>query len=285
MSALRLAVHDDAPGFVAAADAFLRLAEAENNAIAAGAARMVSAPNDDDVGCYLATVSDATGVIGAASMGASGTVLLTAAPDAAIALVANDLADRERKLKGLVGPLTQCEAFARVWCERTGQAHVLRFHLRHFELTGNPVLTAAPGRLRLPDTGEHALIVDWQDAFFDEVGLTDDRAPARRNVLRRVERGLVRLWDDDGVVSYIGFGESAAGTARIAPVYTPPRFRGRGYASAMVGELSRQLLDAGKRAIFLTTDVANPTSNGIYQRIGFRPVADHFHFDFVAPQI
>jgi predicted GNAT family acetyltransferase len=50
----------------------------------------------------------------------------------------------------------------------------------------------------------------------------------------------------------------------------------------MVGELSRELFASGKRALFLTTDVANPTSNSIYQRIGFRPVADHFQFEFVA---
>ena len=93
---------------------------------------------------------------------------------------------------------------------------------------------------------------------------------------------MVRVWDEGAVVAFAGYSEGAADTVRIAPVYTPPCHRGRGYASAMVGELSRELLGSGKRAIFLTTDVANPTSNNIYQRIGFRPVADHFQFEFVA---
>ena len=267
---------------MAAANAFLCVAEAENSLIAMPAARMAVTPNEDDAGSYLATVSDATGVVAAVLAGATGGILLTAAPEPAVKLVANDLADRGRALNSLVGPLPQCEAFARAWRERTGLAHVLRFHLRQFELDGDPVVHSAPGALRLPDPDEHALIACWQVAFIDEVDLPDDRVRARRNMERRLERGFVRVWDDGGAVAFVAFGEGAAHTVRIAPVYTPPRFRGRGYASAMVGELSRQLFQAGTRAIYLTTDVANPTSNRIYQRIGFRPVADHFHFEFVA---
>jgi RimJ/RimL family protein N-acetyltransferase len=284
LSTLRLTVYEDAARFVVAAGAFLHAAEVENSIIATPAARIATAPNDDDAGSYLATVSDDREVVAAAFHGASGGILLTAAPEAAVTLIAKDLADRGRKPKSLVGPLAQCEAFARAWREQTGQAHVLRFHLRHFELTQSPGPHAAEGQLRRPETSEHSLVADWQLAFLDELELFDELPSARRNLARRIERGLVRVWDDGGAVAFVGFGEGAAATARIAPVYTPPRFRGRGYASAMVGALSRELFAAGKRAIFLTTDVANTTSNNIYQRIGFRPAADHFHFEFVSPQ-
>ena len=284
MTPLQLTVHDDAAHFMAIAGPFLRAAEAENSVIALPAARMATTPNEDDAGSYFASVSGAAGVVGAAFAGASGSVLITMAPDSAVALIANDLADRDINLKSLVGPLPPCEVFARTWRERTGRAHVLRVHLRHFELAGVPVVSEAPGVLRRPEAREHELIADWQVAFFDELGLPDDRARAQRNLARRIERGWVHVWDDGGAVAFVGFGQGDAGTVRVAPVYTVPHCRGRGYASAMVGELARRLLDAGTRAIFLTTDVANPTSNGIYQRIGFRPVADHFHFDLVAVQ-
>jgi RimJ/RimL family protein N-acetyltransferase len=283
LSALQLTVYEDAARFVAAADAFLRAAEAENNIIAGLAARMAAAPNDDDAGSYFATVSDGSKVVAAAFHGESGGILLTAAPHAAVKLIAENLGERGRKPKHLVGPLAPCESFARAWRERTGQAHVLRFHLRHFELAESPAPSTARGRLRAPETSEHSLVIDWQGAFIEEIALPDILPRARRNLMQRIERGLVRVWDDGGVVAFTAFGEVAATTARIAPVYTPRRFRGRGYASAMVGELSRELFASGKRAIFLTTDVANPTSNSIYQRIGYRPVADHFQFEFVVP--
>ena len=63
------------------------------------------------------------------------------------------------------------------------------------------------------------------------------------------------------------------GVARVGPVYTPQEHRGRGYASAAVAEVSRRLLDEGAR-VCLFTDQANPTSNRIYEALGYRPVVD-----------
>ena len=101
---LALTVHDDAAGFVAAAESFLRQSEAENSMIAVPAARMVSAPNDDDPGIYLATVTDSDTVVAAALHGGSGGVLLTAAPQAAVRLIALDVAERGRTPTSAVGP-------------------------------------------------------------------------------------------------------------------------------------------------------------------------------------
>ena len=64
-------------------------------------------------------------------------------------------------------------------------------------------------------------------------------------------------------------------------MYTPPQARGRGYATALVAALSQALLDEGRQRLFLITDLANPVSNSIYAKIGYRPQSDLFHFDFV----
>ena len=78
----------------------------------------------------------------------------------------------------------------------------------------------------------------------------------------------------DGAVSLAGFGGRTPNGIRVGPVYTPPDLRGRGYASALTADLTRRLLAGGRRFCFLYTDLANPTSNSIYQRIGYRPVSD-----------
>ena len=48
-----------------------------------------------------------------------------------------------------------------------------------------------------------------------------------------------------------------------------------------MAEASKAQLGAGRRFVFLFTDLSNPTSNRIYQAIGYEPVADvdqyHFH--------
>ena len=53
-----------------------------------------------------------------------------------------------------------------------------------------------------------------------------------------------------------------------------PEFRGRGYASNCVAALTQKMLDQGRKFCFLYTDLSNPTSNKIYQQIGYRPVCD-----------
>lgn len=285
-----LCVYDDAARFLEEAGTFLKSAPAANSMIAMPAARVMRTPNDDDAGIYFAAVKTDNEVVAVVCHGNSGGTLMSAAPDEAVSLIASDMAARGRRPDSVVAPLRECEIFAGVWSELTGAGSARRFHLRQFELTSVPAARLSPGRLRAPDPDEHARIVAWQLAFIEEAGLPDQPQRVQRNLERRIARGQVRVWDAAAaqaadardMVAFSGFSTNED-TARIAPVYTPPPLRGRGYATAMVTELARELFVTGTKAIHLTTDVANPTSNGIYERIGFRPVVDHFHFDFAYP--
>jgi len=67
----------------------------------------------------------------------------------------------------------------------------------------------------------------------------------------------------------------------IAHVYTPPYFRGRGYASSCVAQLSQLILDKGFAKCVLYTDLANPTSNSIYMKMGYRAICDSLMLKFV----
>jgi hypothetical protein len=67
----------------------------------------------------------------------------------------------------------------------------------------------------------------------------------------------------------------------VNTVYTPPENRGNGYASGCVAQLSQRLLDSGYKSCVLFTDLANPTSNKIYQNIGYKPVADFTAYEFI----
>ena len=82
------------------------------------------------------------------------------------------------------------------------------------------------------------------------------------------------VWEVEGdVVSCAATRPAAYGFARIGPVYAPPTRRGQGYAAGVTAAVSQAILDAGATPC-LFTDIANPTSNGVYQRIGFVPVED-----------
>ena len=91
----------------------------------------------------------------------------------------------------------------------------------------------------------------------------------------RFSYGGFTLWEAAGQpVSLAGLSRPVAGQARLGPVYTPPGLRGRGYGGAVTWAVSRAALDAGITGVVLFTDLANPTSNALYQRLGYRPVAD-----------
>ena len=89
------------------------------------------------------------------------------------------------------------------------------------------------------------------------------------------------LWDVAGwPVSITGYSGHTRHGMRVGPVYTPPEDRGHGYASALVAGVTQGLLDAGRDWVSLYTDRSNPTSNHIYQEIGYEPVHDADQYEF-----
>jgi RimJ/RimL family protein N-acetyltransferase len=285
---VQLRIHEDPASFLADAGSFLRRSEAANSSVMAQMTRMITAPGPDDGGAYLACAVDRDAVVATVVLASSDNVQVSAGPAAAFAAFAADIRARARQPKRLVGPRESCEAFAQAWHDLTGSRHELRFHLRHFALETLPAIPASVGGMRHPQPSEYDRIAEWICDFIVEAGLpAEEPERVRSRFMPRMQRGLVRVWDDGVPVSLAGYGEidgdSGPGAARIGPVYTPPEHRGRGYASGLVAALSRELLQGGKRAIFLTTDLANPISNGIYEKIGYRRAADHCHYDFVAP--
>jgi len=134
---------------------------------------------------------------------------------------------------------------------------------------------------------DRELALRWFDAFVAEAMPEAPPEDATRWLGRRLadSDGGIVLWEDAEPVSLAGFGGPTPNGIRVGPVYTPPERRGRGYASALVAELTRVLLAGGRRFCFLFTDLANPTSNTIYQRVGYRPVADVDQWSFeVSPR-
>jgi predicted GNAT family acetyltransferase len=117
-------------------------------------------------------------------------------------------------------------------------------------------------------------MITWFEAFAQEIGdlaMADHAA----SVDDRISYGGITVWEADGVpVSIAALTRAVAGMARVGPVYMPPELRGRGYAGAATAAISRAARDAGVRDIVLYTDLANPTSNALYQHLGYRPVTD-----------
>jgi ribosomal protein S18 acetylase RimI-like enzyme len=222
------------------------------------------------------------GVRGALLQTGSFPLLLSAMPDHAAAALADELADRGADLPGVTGHPTAARAFAGVWERRTETAAEVRMRQRLFRLVRlEPPEPHPAGTPRVATAADRALVRDWFTAFQDEA---EGGGPANPALIDdRIGYGGVLLWEAEGrPVALAGRTRVVSGTARIGPVYTPPEHRRRGYGAAVTAALARAALAAGASQVVLFTDLANPTSNGIYQRIGFRPVSDRLVLGFHA---
>jgi predicted GNAT family acetyltransferase len=274
--------------FLAAAGEFLAAREAEHNLMLGicSSIRASTAPVAENPPTF-ATVTDAGGRIVAASLRTPPRNQLLSwidEPQAVDALV-DDL--RGSDLPGLLGPKDPAARFVRRWTDLTGQAAHVEVAERIFRLDrvippGRP----AEGDWRFGGPHDRDLIARWWSAFvaeaFPEGPALDDAAAVADRVIASDNIWLY-LWEDGGeVVSLVGSSGETPNGIRIGPVYTPPEHRKRGYASALTAAASQDQLDRGRRFVFLFTDLANPTSNKIYQAIGYEPVCDVDMYRFEA---
>lgn len=118
------------------------------------------------------------------------------------------------------------------------------------------------------------MVSDWFGRFHAEAIPHSPAEDSTITAARRIATDQLWLWERDGRPVSLAVGTvPVAGVATIAPVYTPPEHRRRGYGAAVTAQATRACLDAGARHVVLYTDLANPTSNSIYQQIGYLP--DH----------
>jgi predicted GNAT family acetyltransferase len=189
----------------------------------------------------------------------------------------------EGEFPGVLGGEGVARAFAERYAERHGRRAVLKMAQRIYQLSEVTPPRGMPGRFRRASEGDRALARTWFAAFQLEALGKDDTANATRIAdayLDSPTRSLY-VWEDAGKpVSMAGSGGTTPNGVRIGAVYTPPEERGKGYASACVAALSQQLIEQGHRFCFLYTDLANPTSNSIYQRLGYHPVTDALEYRF-----
>jgi len=202
-------------------------------------------------------------------------VVLTAMPAAQAAALAAELAGRGRQVAGVNATTGPGAAFAASWRQHTGEAAHPGMRMRLYALDRLlPPDPPPPGTPRTAGAADRDLLLAWFDAFQEEAQPAGPAESARMVDDRLGYRGLV-LWEHDGrPVSLAGRNRAAAGQARIGPVYTPPGLRGRGFGGAATAAVTQAALDDGAEGAVLFADLANPTSNTLYQRLGYRPISD-----------
>jgi GNAT superfamily N-acetyltransferase len=283
MTALRVVRPSGADELLAQAGDFLVAREAEHNLILGILLGLRSAATIAGEQPYLAIGMADDVVVAVAVRTPPWNIVLSEVDEAAILPaivrdVAVDLAARgpDATIRGVLGPATEAATFAGLWAAASGDQPRLAFTERIFRLEQVRQPRPAPGTWRPATGADRDLLVAWLTAFNDEAlegGEPVDMAVMADRMLAGGPRQAY-FWEHDGPASFAAVGSPTPHGARVGPVYTPPERRGRGYASNLVAAISQAQLDAGRRWLFLFTDLANPTSNHVYQAIGYEPVRD-----------
>jgi RimJ/RimL family protein N-acetyltransferase len=273
---MRVRRFTDPEAFLARAGSFFKSDPFSPNVIATVTTRIVSGVlpiGEDHV--WLSVEGDDAQVLGLAMHTPPHHMFLSRMPSEAALVLAREMADSGKNLPGVNGVIASTGAFAAAWGQFAGRSSRLVKETRMYLLADLRWPEAVPGQARRAEISRDlGLTAEWFAAFHEEAqshSPDDDWTAMAR---RRMEAQELHLWLADGVpVALAGVSQAVAGVARVGPVYTPHQWRGNGYGSGVTAAATSAGLDAGAQHVVLYTDLANPISNSIYQKIGYR--ADH----------
>ena len=154
--------------------------------------------------------------------------------------------------------------------------HTVRQNMRIHELVKIKIIAPPIGRVRLASEKDLAFLPYWlegfnSDCFHGPYSIDNDLERYSHEVSTK---RLYILEDSGTPVSMAMITREMQTVCGIGFVYTPPYFRGKGYATACVTAVSRVVLERGYKKCVLYTDLANPISNSIYRKIGYEPICD-----------
>ena len=278
---VQVTIHERPEAFLAHAETWLLEREDHNNLfLSLSYARAETGRAEP--GAIWAVVEQGGVVAGCALRTPPHKVLVTPVAPIGIPSLVRAFADRVEEIPAVLGLTDSAEAFAMEWVAVRGGGWRPGMEQGVYRLDQVEAPDGVGGQMRLARPDELELAIAWGEGFAQDTGVVFPTAKAV--VESWINHGLLYMWEDEGVpVSItVAHGRTPVGI-RIGYVYTPPEARRRGYASALVAQVSQAMLDDGCNFCVLYTDMSNPTSNGIYQTIGYRLIEQVRDFDIVPP--
>lgn len=281
---MQLMRYDSPDEFLAKAQPYLEQEEVVNGLLLGIALRLQAGENRTGERPYLTIVSDEEGIVGTAVMTPPRNLLLYSDREKVgtfVEAIAQNLLAEGWTLPGVLAPAAVSLAFAEAWQRETGRPYHAGMRERVYELRQVNQISWPSGSLQLAEETHIPLVTKWLTGFYKDVGLTHELTYPEERATELIGNKKLYFWQDNQPVSMAISSRPTTNGITVTLVYTPPEFRRSGYATACVAALSQLLLDEGYQYCTLFTDLANPTSNHIYQEIGYKPRADFDEYRFV----
>lgn len=272
--------YEDAETFCRRVESFLTLQEIENNLILgiSGGLRHQAVS-----GAVMLAVEDGGRIRIAAVMTPPYRMIVSKGDPAALTCLIDGMGRHGIDLPGVVGPIDMTEAFAQEWRATTRRKITAATEMTLYALVDVVMPAPVTGEFRQANESNFERVVEWVGLFGEELSLPAERDRRQEAAQEKMKRRAVYFWDVGGApVSMASYSGATANGVRVNLVYTPPAERRKGYASACVAHMSRHLLDSGMKWCAIFADVRNPTSNGIYRRMGYKEAATYREYDFAS---
>ena len=280
---MKARTYSDAEAFLRNTRAELESNEASNGLMLGVCDRLVRHPERIQAAPCLKTVEDGNGLVLAAMMTPPHKLVVYGHRgdlDGGIRILVEDLVGEGWSVPGVFGPSEVAKRTAERWAEVTGGGYRLDQRQRVYELREVTSPVPKRGKLRRATEADTDLVARWSYEFAMEIFGKANQEEVDRSTRFRIGRGDIHLWEHGEPVSIAMKTRPTRRGISVSLVYTPPRLRRRGYATACVSELSRMLLQEGKEFCTLFADLSYAAANRLYQRIGYRPVCDYDEFVF-----
>lgn len=222
-------------------------------------------------------------IVGCAIQNSPNNFVITKIPTEALSLLIETINNLGLSIPGVVGPNIPSEEFAKLWSQNKKCQYKMAMDQKLYKLTKIVFPKKAEGIIRLPIEKDYLTLLQFFLDFSVEALGQELHDPERIkiNLDRRLTTNQILILENRGeIVGFVGSARPTKNGQCIAPVYTPKKFRGRGYGSNLVAAMSQRILDSGKKFCCLYTDLNNPTSNSIYQKVGYQEIATSRHFIF-----
>lgn len=200
-------------------------------------------------------------------------------------LLIKDLSENKINLKAVVGEEVTATYFKDVWTRLNQLNFKINIHLGVYECFEVVFPKLILGELIEASIEHKEILMDYMTGFqrdcFPEVVPDSEHTKTLMERFLDNKSAFLLLSPDKELVSMAANTRSTINGGTISLVYTPPHLRGKGLASSTVALLAHKIMNDGKKFANLFTDLANPTSNSIYQKIGFLKIGQNIHYDFI----
>lgn len=184
------------------------------------------------------------------------------------------------EVPGIIGRKELCADIVNIWAEKSSFKPEISMDQRIYRLDQVNNTHDSKGCFKIADKEDSKTLVKWLMEFNKYIGENPDKDKAEKQIKNLINKERAYLWVDKVPVAMVLAGRETKNGITVSGVYTPEKFRNNGYATSCVAKVSKLLLEEGFKFCTLYTDLSNPTSNSIYMKIGYEPIADSLMYEF-----